>query len=197
MKIKNCKSVVFYSIFLSMMYLTTEIVYSYDRKINVIERPIEFKLVVEDSLLVGTADDLDFGDIIKGSTDIRRAETKIDVRAGTDVNYVTAEYVSGQLQTDKTQKIQISYKEENKTDKNIRVEKKKEAINEGTDKIDVFFIPFDTKYQLVKDNKENKGEIPVVAEIRGIGDAKLGKYEGVMRVKLMAITTNNEKVIEK
>lgn len=193
MKMKSCKSILFYSIFLSVICFASNSQYW---GTNIVTRDIEFTLKVEDSLLVGTAEDLNFGDIIKGSTDIRKAETKIIVKAGTDVNYVAAKYETGEVQSDGSQKIEINYKE-GISEEQVKIKKIREGIkNEGSEKIDVYFLPFEEKYQLKIGNLENEGEIPVKAEIRGIGDAKLGKYEGIMQINLIAVTNNKDGVVE-
>lgn len=194
--------VMFFSIFLSLMYGSFIYVYGqngYEVGTNKITREIYFRLLVQDSLLVVPENvNLDFGDILKGSTDTKHAETKINIEAGKDVKNVKATYdTTGQAQKDGTTKIQIKYQEEEKPQKQYVHGVQSNSEGKEVDTIDVYLLPFAKDYPLRTEQDKNIGEIPVKGEIRGIGDAKLGKYAGTIKVKVEVVTTNSrEEVIE-
>lgn len=189
------KNVVFCSIFLSILYFTNIFSAQYEVGTNTITRDIYFRLVVQDSLDVELEAEnahLDFGEILKDSTETKQARTAIKVKASKNVNYVSATYKEGEDQSDNTKKIQIKYQEENLGDTKRYSTKETVSATDEVDTIDVYFKPFDKSYKLEAGIDQNEGEIPVIGEIRGIGKAKLGKYEGKMQVEVLVVTNNVE-----
>ncbi len=186
--------VVFYGIFLILFSILNEVVYSiqYESGTNVILKDIEFRLNIENSLLVAYDTEINFGEILKGSTGKILGESEIKVEAGSEIQSVTASYL-GKEEIDGSYKITINYIE-NQERNQKEMKKKIVYLDESEEKkeIDVYFLPFDKSYELKNENGKNKGEIPVKAEIRGIGNAKLGHYEGSIQVQVIAITLNDE-----
>ena len=186
--------VVFYGIFLILFSILNEVVYSiqYESGTNVILKDIEFRLNIENSLLVAYDTEINFGEILKGSTGKILGESEIKVEAGSEIQSVTASYL-GKEEIDGSYKITINYIE-NQERNQKEMKKKIVYLDESEEKkeIDVYFLPFDKSYELKNENGKNKGEIPVKAEIRGIGNAKLGHYEGSIKVQVIAITLNDE-----
>ncbi len=195
MKMKLIKKLMLFSMFLNSIYLTGNNLYgangAYEVGTNKFVKDIEFTLIVQDSLLVVPKDaEIDFGYILKGSTDTKKGETEIKIEGGDDIKAVKATYVDGENQSDNSRKMQIKYTEESEIPKEDVFNKKDLKENIETDKIDVYFLPFENSYAMSKKDDVNQTMIPVKAEIRGIGNARLGKYEGKMKVQVEVVTDN-------
>ena len=101
--------VVFYGIFLILFSILNEVVYSiqYESGTNVILKDIEFRLNIENSLLVAYDTEINFGEILKGSTGKILGESEIKVEAGSEIQSVTASYL-GKEEIDGSYKITIN-----------------------------------------------------------------------------------------
>lgn len=192
---KNMKKLMLFSIFLNLIYLTCVISYgkggSYQVGTNTVYRDIVFRLEVQDSLLiVPESADLDFGEILKGSTETRKGETTIKVKGGKDVTTVKASYVDGAVVKNGEKMIKIKHQEEKPSTKRALNESKVVTDNGEVEEINVYFLPFEQSYELKEVTDGREGDIPVKAEIRGIGNAKLGKYKGNIKVNVEVVTKN-------
>lgn len=193
---KNIKAnkVLPYIIFLIVIFLKSNEIYgsNYEAGTNIIEREIYFRVIVEDSLDIEAEDTyLNFGEILKGSTDKREIKTNIDIKASKNISHVSLRYDDSLVenQEDGSKKFKIMYVE-NTQDKDKKQNKKE--INIEKEEIDVYFSPFKDNYKLEIKEDRNRVLVPVIAEIRGVEGVKVGKYEGTMKVEIIAVT-NNEK----
>lgn len=192
---KNMKKLILFSMFLNLIFLSNNSLYGkepvYEVGTNKFVKDINFSLIVQDSLLVVPKDaEIDFGYILKGSTDTKYGETEIKIEGGHDIKAVKASYIEGDIQSDNSKKMQITHTGESVPQKAVVFSKKDLKENTETDKIDVYFLPFEKSYIMNKKNDLNQTMIPVKAEIRGIGNARLGKYEGKMKVQVEVVTDN-------
>jgi|GEM_PF-6902925 len=186
----NKNKVVFLSIF-SILLTFSLISYSsiYEEGTNTIFKDIEFKLIVEDSLVVAKGSEIDFGDVLRGSTGKKIGKTSISINVSKNTSYIQAQYMLGVDEEDGSRKTEIDYiGEEN--DKKIKIENF--DLENEKEKIDVFFHKLEDKYvvQLEQDVEEIEVKIPITAEIREIENVKLGKYEGKMILELNVVTMN-------
>lgn len=193
MKKKN--KLMLFSIFLNLIFLISHSSYAeepqYQVGTNKFIKNINFTLIVQDSLLVVPKDaEIDFGYILKGSTDTKRGKTEIKIEGGDAIKAVKATYVEGENQSDKSTKMQIKHTGKVELLKEEVFSKRELKDDVEIDKIDVYFLPFEESYAMSKKDNLNQTMIPVEAEIRGIGNAKLGKYEGKMKVQVEVVTNN-------
>lgn len=183
MKKKRILEVVLFNIFLSVLLINQNIYSEEYGGTNKIIKNIYFRLEVEDSLFVAYNTELDFGDILKGSTGIVKARSIIKVEGGDDINYVTAEYKDWLEDIDGWKKFAINLEEEKK--------KSKRDENEEKTELEVYLKNFNLIYEMEESKLGGKeAEIPVIGEIRGTENNKIGNYEGNVKVLITAVTNN-------
>lgn len=180
----------FYNIFLKIFCFILVILnlYAYESGINKVSRSIKYDLTIEDSLAITIENDnLNFGEILRGSTGLYFAEGKIKIEAGLETKYINAYYRSGSLESDGKTKLQIKFNENIEENKKLKKDIKT-TEEEMNDTLDVYMYPLDEKYVLKEKENINMTEIEIKGEIREVSEnSKLGIYDGVMVVEIIAI----------
>lgn len=183
-------NVLFFGIILNIIYFITFVV-SFSNLINentvgtnIVEKPIEFTLLVEDSLYVAKGTELDFGIIPKGSTGTFISESNIEVSGGIEGSRIKAVFNGGEVE-EGYRKFKIFHENS--------VEEEEENINllEEIKELDIYLKEFENEYIMEeKENGELKTLIPIIGELRGVKNAKLGKYEAKINVEIILVSIN-------
>lgn len=153
---KSSKKSIFFSVVLNFLILKNYLNgMTNNLNIPVAEKKIEFELEVTDSLKVDPVH-LDFGNILKNTQDIQTA-TSYYLLSGTykDSMFVKTSFRNGEKLQDYTK---------------VKITKKENATKE--DFIDVYLKNLENR---VLPSGEYK--IPVMGEIRNVGNIALGAYE--------------------
>lgn len=166
---KNGKKIIFFSIVLNFLIIKNYLNGMTNAlNIPIAEKRIEFELEVTDSLKVDPVH-LDFGNILKNSRETQTA-TSYYLLSGTynEDMFVRTSFKKGEIVQDYT-KIKV-FKKENGT---------------ANDYIDVYLKNLENKILSRGDHK-----IPVMGEIRSVGDIALGEYEEtvIMDVEITPIS---------
>lgn len=189
-KIRKIK-VVSYSIFLILIIISKNHLFSstYEVGVNTIRKEIDFNIIIQDTLFVATGGILDFGEILKGSTGVYKAQTNIEIKTGEVANMIKLSYLDGELQKDNSQKIKITKTLDEKEVNSIYLEDNDYELE--LEEIDVYLKKLEEMY-IIKENEEGEKEIriPIYGEIREVGNVKLGKYEGNMRIQIELVSDN-------
>lgn len=189
------KKLLFFGIILGNIYFFSNLLAlgslseSYITGRNSIEKVIDFTLEVEDSLYIGKGTELDFGMIPKGSNGTVIAKSNIEIIGGTEGTIVKLVYGGVIEASDGYQKIKISYTE--KSEERIKERINKKNDEEEIKEIDVYLKNFEENYTLKKDLDGSMTTfIPIIGEIRGVGESKIGKYTATIPVEIITIQSN-------
>lgn len=185
------KEVIFLGIVLNCMVMFNSKVFSntYITGTNKVEKEIRFELIVEDSLYVSKGTELDFGIIPKGITGTIIKQSYIEIVGGEEGTVIKVDYEGGELQEDGYKKFQIKYKEEISDEKDVKSIKKNES-NDDKLELDIFLKDFEERYTLEKIDDSIGLKIPIIGEIRGTENVKLGKYEEKFKVNILTVSIN-------
>lgn len=184
---KKIKQVIFYGIFL-MLIGSNEIYANYTSGTNTVSRDIEFKLIVQNTLLIAKGEDIDFGKILKDSTVQLERESKLLIEADKSVKTIKLRYISGEDSEDLYRKIFIKRKAEEEAPIIFTDE-----VSEEKEEISVYFKSLDVNYDLLLVDGKKVKEIPIIAQIRGVENIKLGNYEGTMKIEVLIEAYEEEK----
>lgn len=184
-KIKR-KKVVFYSIFLNIILFIFRYSYCYEEGVNRVTKEIMFSLDVKDSIeIITDVENIDFGEILRGSTGIYKGTGKIKIVTGIEAQYATANF-KNPVEEDGKIKGKIYYIQNQEEKKRNGLEFQEEKME-----MEVYFHELENKYPLVEENNEKRGEIILTAEIRGVdSEVKLGRYEGIMEIEVIIVNRN-------
>lgn len=153
--------ILLFSIFLKFLNVEASILKN--SNIPTTTKEIEFELEVTDSLKVDPVY-LDFGNILKNSRDKQTSLAYFNLATTYDQNMlVTTSYQEGTIEGDYT-KIQVP-KKENGSAKDI---------------LDVYL--YNLKSQTLSAGEH---KIPIIGEIRSVGDISLGKYEKTVKMNVI------------
>lgn len=191
-KIINNK-VIFFNIVPILFILISVYSFCASRATNTITKEIHFDLFVTDSLLVAKAKDLDFGNILKGTTDTIYAETAIEISNGenNEVKVKLSYDLPTTKEVDKNYtSIQIKYKEPDTSVNKSEIKNINKDERAAVETIDVYLKNFEDSYTI--QGNDNANFIPVKGEIRGIGEAKIGEYEGTVRVNIEVLSSTRK-----
>ena len=132
------------------------------KSIPVTTKLIEFELQVTDSILIEPVY-LDFGNIVKNSNDTKTANSFFYLSSSyANEMLVSSQYIGGVKEGEYTK---------------YQVYKKGEV---GGDFLDVYLHNIAARSLSPGENK-----VPIVGEIRGVGDVALGKYEKTVQMEVI------------
>lgn len=185
MKKKKILGVMFFNMFLNILLINENIYSEEYGGTNKIIKNIYFRLEVENSLFVAHDTELNFGDILKGSTGVVQKRNNIRVQGGDEISYVIAEYKDWLEDIEGWKKFILNFEEEEKLKKNIENE------SEEKNELEVYLKDFELNYKMEESKFGGKEtEIPVIGEIRGVENNKIGSYKGVVKVLITAVSNN-------
>lgn len=156
----------FFSIFLKLFIVTINLYAAQTgTKIPITTKEIEFTLEVLDGVKVDPLW-LDFGNILKNSTVLYKAQTYLNIEGKFQENtYITTSFAEGTQEGNYT-KLKIKAENNNSS-----------AIN---NEIDVYIKNIENQIIRPGDTK-----IPIVGEIRSVGNVDLGKYNKTTRMSII------------
>ena len=157
---KNRNIILLFSIFLKFLNIEASILKN--SNVPTTTENIEFELEVTDSLKVDPVY-LDFGNILRNSKDKKTSVAYFNLSSTYDQNMlVNTSYLDGNIEGDYTK---------------VRVSKKENA--DATDFLDVYL------YNLKSQNlSAGTYKIPIIGEIREVGNIALGKYEKTVTMEV-------------
>lgn len=156
---------IFFSIFLKLFVITTNL-YAIQSMSGIPKttKEIEFTLEVLDGVNVEPLW-LDFGNILKNSNNLYTAQSYLNIEGKfQEESYISTFFDEG-------------VKEENYTKLEVGLEENQNITN---DKIDVYIK--NVENQIIK---QGDTKIPIIGEIRSVGDIKLGRYSKNVRMNVI------------
>ncbi len=149
-----------FSIILNFLFCMNTFIMA--QKIPIATAEIEFELEVTDTVKVEPVY-LDFGNILKNSNNLNTAQSYFNLSAGVKQDMLISTTYSEGIQEGEYTKIEVQ-----------------KQGGKPTDKLDVYLYN-------IKNNILTSGDykIPIIGEIREVGDIELGKYEKTIKMDVM------------